>query len=290
VIGFGSLAIPEFKTVELGATSPRFARRTIMRILRTMLAAALLAAPIVTYTLPAAAFGTVEDTNKNDAQILKDVQKKLKNKRFSGIHASVQSGIVTLSGTAKVYADKQDAEKQVAKVKNVVSVVNDIQVQAGETTDQQLADKIGKQLAYDRVGYGNAFNAITVSVNNGVVTLGGHALGPVAKESALNLAKRTPGVQNVIDKIQVDPLSPMDNQTRIAVARAVYGYPSLNKYAINPANPIRITVINGHVILSGVVDSQADKDVAGIQANTVPGVFSVTNNLQVAGQQQEKPQ
>ena len=88
----------------------------------------------------------------------------------------------------------------------------------------------------------------------------------------------------------MDPLSPFDNQTRIAVARRVYGYPSLNKYAINPANPIRITVINGHVILSGVVDSQADKDVAGIQANTVPGVFSVTNNLQVAGQPEEKRQ
>jgi hyperosmotically inducible periplasmic protein len=162
-------------------------------------------------------------------------------------------------------------------------VVNDIQVQAGETSDQQLADKIGKQLAYDRVGYGNAFNAITASVQNGIVTLGGHALGPVAKESALNIAKRTPGVTNVIDKIEVDPVSPMDDRTRLQVARRVYGYPSLNKYAINPANPIRITVINGHVILSGVVDNQSDKDVAGIQANTVPGVFSVTNNLQVAG-------
>ena len=138
------------------------------------------------------------------------------------------------------------------------------------------------------MGYGNAFNAITVSVSNGVATLGGHALGPVAKDSALNLAKRTPGVTNVVDKIQVDPLSPMDDQLRRRVARTVYGYPSLNKYAMNPANPIRITVINGHVILSGVVDNQSDKDVAGIQANTVPGVFSVTNNLQVAGQPVEK--
>jgi osmotically-inducible protein OsmY len=82
----------------------------------------------------------------------------------------------------------------------------------------------------------------------------------------------------------------MDDQLRVQVARRVYGYPSLNKYAINPANPIRITVINGHVILSGVVDNQSDKDVAGIQANTVPGVFSVTNNLQVVGQNQEKRQ
>ncbi len=240
---------------------------------------------------PPCAWAAVEDSTKNDAQILKEAQNKLKNKRFSGVQVAVQSGVVHLTGTVPLYADKQDAEKNVGKVKNVTSVVNDIQVQAGETTDQQLADKIGKQLAYDRVGYGNAFNAITVSVNNGVVTLGGHALGPVAKESALNLAKRTPGVQNVIDKIQVDPVSPMDDQIRASRWRvSVYGYPSLNKYAINPANPIRITVINGHVILSGVVDSQADKDVAGIQANTVPGVFSVTNNLQVAGQEQEKRQ
>ncbi len=261
-----------------------------MRILRTMIAAVLLAAPVVTFTFAPSAYAAVEDSNKNDTQILRDVHSKLKNKRFNGVQVAVQSGVVTLTGTVPLYADKQDAEKNAGKVKNVVSVVNDIQVQAGETTDQQLADRIAKQLAYDRVGYGNAFNAITVSVNNGVVTLGGHALGPVAKDSALNLAKRTPGVQNVIDKIQVDPLSPMDNETRMRVARAVYGYPSLNKYALNPANPIRITVINGHVILSGVVDNQSDKDVAGIQANTVPGVFSVTNNIQVAGQGQEKRQ
>jgi osmotically-inducible protein OsmY len=261
-----------------------------MRILRTMIAAALLAAPIVAYTLPAAAFAAVDDANKNDAQILKDAQNKLKNKRFSGIQVAVQSGVATLSGSVGLYADKQDAEKNVGKVKNVVSVVNDIEVQGGETSDQQIADKIGKQLAYDRVGYGNAFNAITVSVSNGVATLGGHALGPVAKESALNLTKRTQGVTNVVDKIQVDPLSPMDDALRRRVYRTVYGYPTLNKYALNPANPIRITVVNGHVILSGVVDNQSDKNVAGIQANTVPGVFSVTNNLQVVNSSQEKRQ
>jgi hyperosmotically inducible periplasmic protein len=261
-----------------------------MRILRSMIAAALLAAPIVVYTIPTTAYADVDNATKNDTQILREVHSKLKNKRFNGVQVAVQSGVVTLTGSVPLYADKQDAEKNAGKAKNVVSVVNDIQVQAGETSDQQLADRIAKQLAYDRVGYGNAFNAITVSVQNGVATLGGHALGPVAKDSALNLTKRTPGVTDVVDKIQVDPLSPMDNQIRMRVARAVYGYPSLNKYAINPANPIRITVINGHVILSGVVDNQADKNVAGIQANTVPGVFSVTNNIQVAGESEEKRQ
>ncbi len=221
---------------------------------------------------------------QDDTKLQTEVQKKLKGSKFKSVQVSVHNGIVTLSGPVKVYAIKEDADKKASKVKGVTSVVNDIEVAAGENSDQQIQDKLRKQLAYDRVGYGNVYNAITVSVQNGVATLAGHALGPVAKDSALGLAKNTPGVTNVVDHIQVDPLSPMDDGTRRQVARAVYGYPSLNKYAINPANPIRITVVHGHVILSGVVDSEADKNVAGIQANTVPGVFSVTNNLQVAGQ------
>ncbi len=225
---------------------------------------------------------------KNDSQIQQDAQKKLKGRNFSGVQASAENGIIHLSGSVKLYDDKQQAEQKVKKVKHAVSVVNDIQVAAGETSDQQIGDKIARQLAYDRVGYGNAFNAITVSVSNGVVTLGGHALGPVARNSALNLTKHTAGVQDVVDHIQVDPPSPIDDGLREQVARAVYGYPTLNKYAINPANPIRITVVNGHVILSGVVDNKSDKDVAGIQANTVPGVFSVTNNIEVAGSERER--
>jgi hyperosmotically inducible protein len=75
----------------------------------------------------------------------------------------------------------------------------------------------------------------------------------------------------------------MDDRIRLAEARAIYGFPSLNKYAIDPAKPIRITVVNGHVTLSGVVDTQADKDTANLRANGVPGVFQVINNLQVAG-------
>jgi osmotically-inducible protein OsmY len=79
----------------------------------------------------------------------------------------------------------------------------------------------------------------------------------------------------------------MDDQIRLQVARAVYGFASLNRYAIDPAKPIRIAVQNGNVALYGVVDSEADKDAAGIRANGVPGVFSVKNYLQVAGQPAE---
>ena len=251
----------------------------------TLLFASASALPALAQT---AAKAAPANTAQDDAKLQTEVQKKLKGSRFKDVHVSVQNGIATLSGPVKIYDDKQQAEKKVAKIKGLTSVVNDIEVAAGETSDQQLQDKLRKQLAYDRVGYGNAFNAIDVSVQNGVATLSGHALGPVAKSSALSLASHTPGITNVVDHIQVDPLSPFDNETRIRVARAVYGYPSLNKYAIDPANPIRITVVNGHVILSGVVLNQSDKDVAGIQANGVPGVFSVTNNLQVANSSSER--
>ena len=91
----------------------------------------------------------------------------------------------------------------------------------------------------------------------------------------------------MINNIQVDPLSPMDDRSRLQVYRAIYGYPSLNKYALDPAQPIRITVVNGNVTLNGVVNSQADKDVAGIRANSVPGIFKVVNNLQVANGSKE---
>ena len=90
-------------------------------------------------------------------------------------------------------------------------------------------------------------------------------------------------MRNVINEVRVDPLSPMDDRSRLQLFRTIYGFPSLNKYALDPAKPIRISVENGNVTLYGVVDSQMDKDVAGIRANSVPGIFKVTNDLQVVG-------
>jgi osmotically-inducible protein OsmY len=151
-----------------------------------------------------------------------------------------------------------------------------------------LQQSLGEKLAYDRVGYGNVFDAITLRVQDGVVTLGGSALDYPSRDSAIAVVSTTPGVKEVIDEISVDPASLQDNQIRIQVARAVYGYPSLNKYAIDPAKPIRIAVQNGNVALYGEVDSEADKDAAFIRANSVAGVFSVKNYLQVSNQPGEK--
>lgn len=151
-----------------------------------------------------------------------------------------------------------------------------------------MQSKLVDKLSYDRVGYGNTFNSIGVSVENGVVTLSGHARTDVDKDSAMALVSTYPGVKDVIEEIEVDPVSIMDDQTRLQVARAIYGYPSLNKYAIDPAKPIRISVQNGNVELYGVVDTKGDKEIAFMRANGVPGVFSVKNYLQVANQPSEK--
>ena len=224
---------------------------------------------------------------QSDSDVQAEVQKSLDSKRFSGVTATVKDGIVTLTGTVDVYATKEDAEHKIHHKKGVVAVSNQITVggPASETpvSDIELRNKLAEKLSYDRVGYGTtAFNSFTIGVQNGVVTLGGVAYGPTDKDSALSLVSHYPGVRDVIDNIEVAPVSPNDDRIRLATARAVYGFPSLNKYAIDPAKPIRITVVNGNVTLTGVVDNQADRDAAGIRANGVPGAFKVTNDLQVA--------
>jgi hyperosmotically inducible periplasmic protein len=228
---------------------------------------------------------------QNDSQIQADVMKSLENKRFKDVKASVKNGVVTLTGTVDLYSAKLDADNRAHHRRNVKGVENQIEVAGPTIDDTTLRNKLAEKLAYDRVGYGTtAFNAFTIGVENGVVTLGGTAYGPSDKDSAVSMVENYPGVKDVVDNIEVAPVSPIDDRIRLAEARAIYGFPQLNKYAIDPAKPIRITVVNGNVTLSGVVDTQADKDVANIRANGVPGVFKVVNNLEVVGDTAEKPE
>jgi len=88
----------------------------------------------------------------------------------------------------------------------------------------------------------------------------------------------------VVDNINVAPTSIFDDDIRLRVARAIYGNATLQRYALDPQAPIRIVVENGKVALYGVVDSTLDRQIAETQANSVPGVFSVTDNLIVASQ------
>jgi hyperosmotically inducible periplasmic protein len=253
-------------------------------LLAATLAGALLSLPQISMAASSGSSAFAAD-DKGSAD---DVQDKLNKPQFKNVKVDVDNGVATLSGTVDLYEYKADADKRVHKAKGVNAVRNDIEVTGPNVSDQELEAKLGEKLEYDRVGYGNVFNAITLSVQNGAVTLGGHARTDVDKDSALALVSTYPGVKDVTNEIQVDPVSIMDDQTRLAVARSVYGYPTLNKYAIDPAKTIRISVQNGQVELYGMVDSQSDKDVAYMRANAVPGVFSVKNYLQVANQPAEQ--
>lgn len=216
------------------------------------------------------------------------VQSRLDKKQFRNVKATVNDGVATLTGTVDLYEYKADAQTRALHTKGVTAVRNQIEVTGSNVSDEELQKKLVNKLSYDQVGFGHVFDAVSVKVDNGVVTLGGHAHNYVNRDSALALVATTPGVKDMIDDIEVDPVSTLDDQTRMAVAQAVYGFTTLNKYAIDPAKPIRISVQNGHVELYGVVQSEADKNAAFIQANQVPGVFSVKNYLQVAGQQNEQ--
>lgn len=253
-----------------------------------VLAGSLVALPQVSFAMAGkAAVSAIGAQDKSDATSA--AKSKLDKSQFKNVQVNVDSnGIATLSGSVNLYMYSADAQRRVSKVKGVTAVRNQIEVAGPAVSDQDLESKLREKLMYDRVGYGTTpFNAITVSVQNGVATLGGHAYGYVDRDSAMALASTYPGVKDVVNEIEVDPTSIMDDQSRLQVARAIYGYPSLNKYAIDPAKPIRISVQNGHVELYGMVDSQADKDTAYIRANGVPGIFSVKNYLQVAGQATE---
>ena len=216
------------------------------------------------------------------------VQSRLDKKQFQNVKATVNDGVATLTGTVDLYQYKADAQKRALHTKGVTAVRNQIEVTGNNVSDAELEKKLVDKLSYDQVGFGHVFDAVSVKVQNGVVTVGGRAHNYVNRDSALALVATTPGVKDMVDDVEVDPVSTMDDQTRMAVERAVYGFTTLNKYAIDPARPIRISVQNGHVELYGVVQSEADKNAAFIQANQVPGVFSVKNYLQVAGQQNEQ--
>jgi hyperosmotically inducible protein len=126
------------------------------------------------------------------------------------------------------------------------------------------------------------FDNIAYKVDGYQVTLMGQVTRPTLKKDAENVVKQIEGVQKVVNQIEVLPVSPMDDELRLSVFRAIYAFSALERYAMPVIKPIRIIVKNGNVTLEGVVDSEADKNMAYVRANGVPGIFSVTNNLRVA--------
>jgi osmotically-inducible protein OsmY len=127
----------------------------------------------------------------------------------------------------------------------------------------------------------SVFDNLEYRVEGNKVVLSGEVLRPILKDDAANAVKHIEGVEAVENNIEVLPVSNFDDQIRRQELRAIYGSPSLQRYGLGTMPSIRIIVKNGHVTLEGAISDQSDKNLAGIRANGVANVFSVTNNLRV---------
>jgi hyperosmotically inducible periplasmic protein len=152
---------------------------------------------------------------------------------------------------------------------------------AGPQSDADITRNVQHELLmYPRY---SIFDDISYKVQNGQVTLMGAVTEPVKKSDIQNIVARVPGVEGVSDQIEVLPLSNNDNLLRRQIAASIYRFPALSRYGMGTHPSIHIIVDNGHVTLTGIVDSKADKDMAGIRASAAGTSFGpIVNNLQVA--------
>jgi osmotically-inducible protein OsmY len=218
-----------------------------------------------------------------DARVSAEVQKMLADHpSFGDVRASVEDSIVTLQGTVGSFHNKVRLHDIVKGLKGVEGVRNQVQVNTPAIADDQLLETLARKLRYDRVDQGNVYNNLTLDVHDGRVIIGGNVRTDVDRDSALAIVANAKGVTDMVDQIQVAPVSIFDDELRFRLARAIYGSPTLRRYAIDPQAPIRIVVENGHATLYGVVQNRMDRQIADMRARSVPGLFSVDDRLVVA--------
>jgi len=160
----------------------------------------------------------------------------------------------------------------------------------GRLSGAQSQDRIARDVRHELVMLPqlSVFDNLSYKVDGSTVTLHGEVRNAVLKDEAQAAVKHIEGVEQVNNNIEILPVSFNDDRIRRQMARELFRDPRLFVYSLQSVPPIHIVVKNGHVTLEGVVRDQGDKDVAGIRANSVPGVFSVENHLQVERQQARK--
>jgi hyperosmotically inducible protein len=161
------------------------------------------------------------------------------------------------------------------------------QVQGAQGSTQERAAKAESRLQKEvrhvlvTQPFYTVFDNLAYKIDGDRVTLLGQVVTPTLKTDAGNAVKSIEGVSAVDNQIEVLPVSPGDDQIRRAEFRAIYSAAGMEKYSIQAVPPIHIIVKNGHATLVGVVANEADKILANARANSVPGVFSVMNDLKV---------
>ena len=184
--------------------------------------------------------------------------------------------LLVLSAPASQVATPQNSQNNMGSNAQAAAV--------SERGLERISQEVRHQLVL--LPYYGVFDNLAYKVSpDGTVTLLGQVVRPTLKSDSENTVKRIEGVTRVDNQIEVLPPSPMDDQIRRATYRAIYGNDVLSQYALRAVPPIHIIVKNGHVTLVGVVARQMDKQIAEVQAKSVPNVFSVTNNLRVEEEQ-----
>jgi osmotically-inducible protein OsmY len=167
-----------------------------------------------------------------------------------------------------------------------------VQLNSPASRNTRQMDRIKQEVRHELVTlpYYNVFDWLQGEVKpDGTVILGGEVTRPTTKDDAEARVKSIESVSRVVNNIEVLPLSPMDDQVRVAVYRAVFRFDSpLFRYGTQSVPPIHIIVKNGHVTLKGIVANEGDSQLAAIAANGVPGVFEVKNELQIEQRVDEK--
>ncbi|HZS44890.1 MAG TPA: BON domain-containing protein [Blastocatellia bacterium] len=172
--------------------------------------------------------------------------------------------------------------KSLTKIVLVMGLVSSLTVAslaASGDSQKPLTEQVRHQLVM--LPYYGVFDNLAYKVDGSTVTLYGQVVRPTTKDDAERSVLRIPGVDHVVNDIEVLPLSPMDDQTRVALYRRIFSTGGLYRYSMGANPSIHIIVDNGHVTLEGIVANEMDKNLAGIAANGVFGVFSVQNNLRV---------
>jgi hyperosmotically inducible protein len=217
-----------------------------------------------------------------DSQAMESIQSRLdhaKVNRHGNVQATVAEGVATLTGTVDDLGTKLDAEKAAQKAAGVSQVVDNIQVRAEGTSDQQILEQARHQVVM-YFAYG-MFDNVNLEAHNGALTVSGQVTLPFKKADLGNILKRVKGVAVLHNDLEVLPTSTFDDRLRLQVANAIYRNPYFLHYANQALPPIHIIVKNGDVTLDGVVATTNDRVKAEMAARMAGISFAVVDNLQV---------
>ncbi|HXG65104.1 MAG TPA: BON domain-containing protein [Blastocatellia bacterium] len=252
-----------------------------MRRILSILVALLFAIPVVNVaadkddrrsTLPDATIKTLVEHRLIKEGVLRD----------NNIQVSVDDHVVTLTGKVRSHAERQRAEARARSVDDVNSVINRLEVAAPDRADAQIAADIAKEIR--SFVFFDIFDWVEGEVKDGVVTLKGAVRESWRRSDYERLAETVEGVKEVRNEIRVLPVSILDDEIRVAVARQIYGDPMFARYANRSLPPIHIIVENGRVTLKGAVATPLERQVVESKVRSGVLAMDVMNDLKVESQ------